>query len=106
MIYTALALALFTTIGFLMIYVKLPDQVKVFIKKHSLLTDAFALLCIYVLLGGTLTALLAASISGIIISLLLYLSQDNKNINFMKLIFKSSFSKIPFLRKMIIKSKG
>ena len=100
MINTAVILALLTTAGFLVIYARLPPGIKKIIKKYPLITDAFALLGIYVLLGGTLTALLAAAISGLIISVLLYASGDNQDFNSIKSIMTTCFSKIPFLRKI------
>ena len=80
MLGSATTLALLTTSGFIVIYLKLPKRLKDLIKKYNLLTDAASLLAIYLLLGGTLTALTAASISGLIISILLYISKKEKTI--------------------------
>jgi len=79
MISTAFALALLTTGGFLIIYQKFPPGLKRFIQKHPLLSDMVALLLIYVLLGGTLTALIAASICGLFVSMLLHVANHKQD---------------------------
>ena len=55
---------------------KLPRNVRKKIQEHPLLTDLLALLAIYVLLGGTLTAIMAASICGIFVSVLLFIAKN------------------------------
>jgi len=76
MLSTAIALATLTTAGCLIIYSKLPRRLRKFIEKHNLLTDLLCLIGIYFLLGGTLTALFAASICGLIISVLLHVANN------------------------------
>ena len=78
MIGTALTLATLTTGGFLAIYLKLPPNIRKLIKKHALATDLATLGLAYVLLGGTLTALMAASMSGLFVSVLLFLAKNRK----------------------------
>ena len=79
-----MTLALLTTIGFLAIYLKLPRNVRKFILKHSLFTDITTLLGVYILLGGTLTALLAAAMCGLSISLLLYMTKNREEFSYLK----------------------
>ena len=79
MLVTAMTLALLTTIGFLAIYLKLPRNIRKFILKHALITDISTLLGIYILLGGTLTALLAAAMCGLSVSLLLYITKNKEH---------------------------
>jgi len=79
MLGTAAVLAILTTSGFLIIYAKLPDRIKVFLTKNTLVTDGITLIAVYVLLGRTLTALIAAAMSGLFISGLLYIAQKDKN---------------------------
>lgn len=74
MLSTAVALAALTVTGFVIVYNKLPRRLRKFIEKHSLITDLLCLIGIYFLLGGTLTALFAASICGLIISGLLHVA--------------------------------
>lgn len=74
MLTTAASLAVLTTVGCLIIYNKLPRRIRKFIEKHSLLTDLLCLIGIYMLLGGTLTALFAASMCGLAISVLLHIA--------------------------------
>jgi hypothetical protein len=79
---TALTLSLITTGGFLIIYHKLPNGLKKLILKYPLATDITTLGIAYVLLGGTLTALMAAAMSGLLISILLLIAkQKERNIN-------------------------
>jgi hypothetical protein len=78
MISTAIALAILTTGGFLIIYQKFPPRLRKFIQKHPLISDMVALLLIYVLLGGTLTALIAASICGLFVSMLLHVANNKQ----------------------------
>ena len=96
MIQTATTLAILTTTGFFVVYLKLPKKVKIVIKKHILLTDAIALFGIHLLLGGTATALIAASMTGLMVTILLDISQENSHSK-----IKSALIKIPFLRSMI-----
>lgn len=76
MLTTAASLAILTTIGCLIIYNKLPRRIRKFIEKHSLLTDLLCLIGIYMLLGGTLTALFAASMCGLAVSILLHIANN------------------------------
>lgn len=76
MLSTAVALATLTTAGLLIIYGKLPRRIRKFIEKHNLLTDILCLIGVYFILGGTLTALFAASICGLIVSILLHVANN------------------------------
>ncbi len=76
MLSTAFALAILTTTGCMLLYKKLPRRMRKFMEKHALLTDLFALIATYMLLGGTLTALIAAAIVGIMVSVLLHISNN------------------------------
>jgi hypothetical protein len=73
MLVTGFSLAVLTCAGFWLIYVKLPQRIKNFMVKHSLFTDMVACFLTYALFGGTLTALFAAAFTGIFISILLAL---------------------------------
>jgi hypothetical protein len=75
---TALTLSILTTGGFMAIYLKLPKNLKRVIKRFPLATDIATLSMAYVLLGGTLTALIAASMSGIFVSILLLISKHKE----------------------------
>lgn len=76
MISNAVALALLTTAGFWCIWRKLPRKVRRFIIKHNLAADVVALLLTYMLLGGTLTALTAGALVGLLTSALLYVAEN------------------------------
>ena len=76
MLVTGLALALLTGGGFYFLYRKLPNRVRRFMQRHVLLTDTVAALCVYVLLGGTLTALFASAWLCLIVSLVLAITNN------------------------------
>ena len=78
MIGTALTLAALTTGGFLAIFYKLPVRLKKFIIKHPLTTDITTLGVAYLILGGTLTALMAAAMSGLFVSALLFFAKNQE----------------------------
>ena len=73
MLTSGLSLAVLTCSGFYLIYTKLPARIKQWMVKHSLITDITACVLTYTLFGGTITALFAAAFTGIIISILLAL---------------------------------
>ena len=79
---TALLLSLLTTGGFLAIFYKLPKRLRTFIVTHPLITDIATLTFAYIVLGGTLTALIAAAMTGLIISILLYLAKMQESSNY------------------------
>jgi len=68
MVGTATSLALLSTAGVVAIFTKLPKSVQKFMVDHALLTDFVSLIVVYVVLGGTLTALFASAIAGLLIS--------------------------------------
>ena len=73
---TAFALALLTTSGCYIVYTKLPRKVRRFLQKYSLLTDVATLMAVYMVLGGTLTALMAGAMCGIFVSVLLHVANN------------------------------
>ena len=97
MLSSALTLAILTTAGFYVAYSKLPRRVRRWIENHSLLTDTLCLLLTYMLLGGTLTALVAAAMVGLMTSALLYIANHPSDF-----IFLSDFGTMvsDFLRKL------
>jgi len=72
MLSNALALSLLSTGGVYLIYKKLPAKVRNFLEKHSLFTDAISFILTYMILGGTLTALIAAAMMGVMVSAMLH----------------------------------
>lgn len=70
----AVSLALLTAIGGYIVYKKLPPRARHLITKYHFLTDMFALIGVYTLFGGTVTALIAGGIVSIIVSALLYMA--------------------------------
>lgn len=90
MIATAVILATITTVGFFAIYMKLPKNVRKYIQKHAFFSDLLALFAIYILLGGTLTALMAAAICGVFISILLYISKNKEEFPYLEDFYQIS----------------
>ena len=73
MLTTGFSLAILSTICFYFLYRKLPKRIKRWMVKHAFITDVMACLLTYWLFGSTLTALIAAAIMGIIVSIMLAL---------------------------------
>jgi len=71
MIFNAFALATVTFIGMVLLYRKLPGWMKKMLLKGDILTDALAAGVTYMFLGGTATALIAAGLVGIVVSMTL-----------------------------------
>lgn len=76
MLATSFSLALLTTAGCIAVYSKLPRRVRKFIEKHALMADFICLIGIYMLLGGTLTALFAGAMAGLMISVMLHVANN------------------------------
>ena len=97
MLLTGFTLAVMSGIGFYLIYRKLPNRIKRTIKKHGLLTDITVCILTYLLFGKTLTALFAAAILGIFISILLVIISNEETNEILELIIKQTkiyFNKI------------
>jgi hypothetical protein len=83
MLTNAFALALVTSGGFMMVYKKFPRRLRKWIEKNALLADASALFLTYVLLGGTLTALTAGAMVGLMTSGLLHVAQNKEDFEYL-----------------------
>lgn len=83
MLTNAFALSLITTGAFFAVYKKLPKKMRKWIEEHALLADAFALFLTYLLLGGTLTALTAGAMVGLMTSGLLHIAQNPEKFQYM-----------------------
>jgi len=78
----AVILAITSTTGFVFLASKLPRSVQKTLVRYGLLTDILAATATYILFGSTVTALLAASLVGIMTSVIIwtatpYLLEDN-----------------------------
>ena len=82
MLMNALILATMSITACILIYKKLPRKIRKVLEKHTLLSDAIALALTYALLGGTLTALLAAAMVGVFTSILLEIAKDPESYMF------------------------
>ena len=78
MIGNGLSLAVITGAAFYVLYKKLPRPIRRWMHKHVLITDAVCMLLTYALFGGTLVALFAAAWLGLIVSLLLFVMQNQE----------------------------
>lgn len=79
MLSTAVALSVITVSGFVVVYQKMPRQIRRFLEKHSLMTDAMCLIGTYYFLGGTITALIAAGLVSLAVSGLLEIANNSEN---------------------------
>lgn len=75
----AVALAFLTTAGCVIVYKKMPRKVRKFIEKYSLMTDLACLIAVYMLLGGTLTALMAGAMCGLLVSVMLHVANNEED---------------------------
>lgn len=98
MLSNAFALALLTTGAAIIVYQKMPRKVRKFIEKHSLLTDLMCLIAVYMLLGGTLTALVAGAMCGIFISILLHVANHKED-------FLYLYDLRDFIREKLVQAK-
>lgn len=73
MLVEATVLGAASTAGFGLTWTRIPVQAKRFCLEHPLLTDIIATWLTYELLGGTLTALVAAGFVSVFVSVILYL---------------------------------
>lgn len=73
MLIEATVLGAASSAGFGLTWTRVPAQVKEFCLEHPLLTDIIATWLTYELLGGTLTALVAAGFVSVFVSIILYL---------------------------------
>jgi hypothetical protein len=76
MLGTAFSMAVLTTTGFVMLFNKLPRNVRRIITKYALVTDFLAMVLTYFMFGGTVTALIAGAMVDIFISVLLYIANN------------------------------
>jgi len=83
MLSNALALALLTTAGMMVVYKKLPRKVRRLIEKFSLVADILALLGVYWMFGSTLTALVAGALAGLFTSALLHIANNPEDFLFL-----------------------
>jgi len=74
MISNAITLAALTSVGFLLIYKKLPRNFRHLVVKYNLVFDILALIATYIVFGGTVTALIAAALVSIVVSVMLHIA--------------------------------
>ena len=72
---TALIMSSLMTIGFILIWLKLPKTLKKLLRKGGVVTDVLVSVGAFFAFGATLTAMLAASIVGIYVSVALLASK-------------------------------
>lgn len=99
MLLDAMILATLSVIGFAMVYKKLPRKLRKFLEKHALFTDTMALLLTYSLFGGTLTALIAGALVGIMTSMLLHIANNPDDFMFLYDTIEMMNEKINALKK-------
>ena len=75
MLSNAFALAVLSSAGFYVIYKKMPGRAQKLMVKYDLVADVAALIFTYVLFGGTVTALIAAAIVSIVVSMMIHIAK-------------------------------
>lgn len=102
MISNAFALAAFSVAGLCFIFSKLPRKVRRWIKRHGLFADIMALILTYMLFGGTVTALMAASLAGIMTSVLLFIGQHPSEFEFLSDFFDFLKTQVNNLKQLAL----
>jgi len=74
MISNAITLAALTSAAFFILYKKLPRKAKRLVVKYNLVSDVLSLLATYVIFGGTVTALIAAALVSLVMSIMLHIA--------------------------------
>lgn len=74
MLGNAFSMAVLTTVGFYMLFEKLPRNARKLIIKYSLISDFASMVLTYWMFGGTVTALIAGAMVDIFISVMLYIA--------------------------------
>ena len=75
MIFNAIVLSVVTFIGMALLFYKLPVSVRKTILKFDLFADIACAVVVYLFLGGTATAIIAAGLVGIYVSVALSMSR-------------------------------
>lgn len=74
MLSNAITLAALTSVGFFLIYKKMPRNARKLVVKYNLVSDVLALLATYIIFGGTVTALIAAALVSVVSSIMLHIA--------------------------------
>lgn len=102
MIVNAFCLAAFSVTGLVFVFSKLPRKVRRWIKRHGLFADVMALILTYMLFGGTVTALMAASLAGIMTSVLIFVQQHPDDFLFLSDFFDFLKVQVNNLKKLAL----
>lgn len=79
MLSDALVLAILSSIGLAMLYLKCPDKIRSFLCKHPIFTDFLTFGLTYFSLGSSLTALTAGAMVAIMTSSLMYIEEHRED---------------------------
>lgn len=83
MLFDALVLSIATTAGFSLVFIKLPKSVRDWFVSHSLFAEVTSTVLGYVLLGGTLTALMASAFYCCECSLVFYIKNHQDQFQYL-----------------------
>jgi len=83
MLSVGLALGTMSFFAAILVYLKMPRRTRKWIEKHYLFTDFISMILVYVVLGGTLTALIASAWCAILISAALEVAHNKEDYLFL-----------------------
>lgn len=98
MLANALSISVLVTASFVMLYQKLPRNLRRYIVKYSLVTDFLAMVVTYYMFGGTVTALLAGAIVDVMISMILHIANHPQD-------FEWLFDALKMVREFLNKAQ-
>jgi hypothetical protein len=84
----AISIALMVTSGFVLLYQKLPRNIRKWIVAHSLVTDFGCMVITYWMFGGTVTALMAGAIVDLMVSAILHIANHPQDFEWLFDAFK------------------
>lgn len=99
MLANAISIAVLVTSGFILLFNKLPRNIRKFITKYSLLTDFLCMVTTYYMFGGTVTALLAGAIVDLMVSALLHIANHPQD-------FEWLFDALQVVKDLLNKAKN
>ncbi len=88
MLSDGLILGALTAAGFYLVYKRLPDWAKEFAAKHPLFVDVLVACCVYLLLGWTLTAHMAAAFAALLHPIMMILGRNERFCAWVKMIWQ------------------
>lgn len=89
--------------GLVLLFTKLPRKVRRFLTKHAVFTDFVTFILTYYTLGGSLTALTAGAIVGVVTSALLYIHDHPEDFMYLYDLYEALKIQVKSLKESLNK---